>query len=458
MMSALIGFFIALLAPAPQGSVTFAETVAPILYKECVQCHRPGESGPFSLITYEDARKRGPMIARVTQSRFMPPWHAAENYGQFADERRLTATQITAIAEWVRQGMPGGDARKMPALPTFSEGWQLGKPDLILEMPKGYDVPADGRDVYRNFILPLNLPDDQWVRAIELRSTARRAVHHVLYGFIGAGTAAKVDGADGQPGFFGGMAPIGLQQAFGKSGGLGGWAVGMTPRFLPSGQATQLPRSSDFVLQMHFHPTGKPESERSTVGIYLSDKAPERALFGVEMPALFGFGAGLDIPAGEKNYMIQDSVTLPADIRAFGMAAHAHYVGKELKATATLPDGSIRPLLWIQDWDFNWQDTYTFKEPVILPKGTRIDVSLRYDNSADNPRNPHNPPQRIEWGEQSDDEMGSMTVLYEAVKKEDEAVLQQWTNQRTQAAIMKGVQNGALRRFQSVPNVVRPPK
>jgi hypothetical protein len=233
-----------------------------------------------------------------------------------------------------------------------------------------------------------------------------------------------------------------------NSGGLGGWAVGATPVFLADGLALPLPKGSDVVLQMHFHMTGKPETERSVVGIYFADRAPERKLWAVQIPAVFGFGAGLDIPAGEKSYTIQDSMTLPVDVQAFAASAHAHYVAKEMKATATLPDGSTQPILWIQDWDFNWQDRYTYKAPVTLPKGTRIDVKLTYDNSAANPRNPSNPPKRVLWGEQSFDEMGSVGMQIVALKKEDEAALQQLFTERSREALTRGVRDGTAKRYQ----------
>jgi hypothetical protein len=199
---------------------------------------------------------------------------------------------------------------------------------------------------------------------------------------------------------------------------------------------------------MHFHPTGKVETEQSTVGIYFANKAPEHRLIAVQAPALFGFGSGIDIPAGEKNYTIDDSLTLPVDILAYSAGAHAHYVAKEMKATATLPDGTVKPLIWIQNWDFAWQDRYNYKDPVLLPKGTRIDVHLAYDNSADNPRNPSNPPKRVQWGEQSFDEMGSVTLQAIAVHKEDEPALQQFFANRMRAAVQLGVQNGTAKRLQ----------
>ena len=440
----LLGAAAMLPAAAP---VTFSETVAPILYDNCVTCHRPGEAAPFSLISYEDARKKGKQIVKVTGSRYMPPWHAEHGYGEFAGERRLTDAQIAALAEWVKQGMPEGDPAKMPRLPGFPEGWHLGTPDLVLRMPAAYDLPASGPDVYRNFVIPTHLTENKWVRAIEFRPGARKAVHHALFAYDSTGGAAKQDGRDGKPGF-GGMGTVGVGGATGGSGPLGGWAVGATPVFLPEGVALPLPKGSDIVLQMHFHLTGKPETEQATIGIYFTDQAPERRLFPVQVPALFGFGAGIDIPAGEKNYVIEDSVTLPVDMRALFVGAHAHYLAKEMKATATLPDGTTQPLIWIKDWDFNWQDRYLYKSPVMLPKGTRIDVRLVYDNSADNPHNP-NPEslKRVQWGEQSFDEMGSVTVAMQALHAEDEPALQKMLGARTQAAINRAMANGTLKRF-----------
>jgi len=256
----------------------------------------------------------------------------------------------------------------------------------------------------------------------------------------------KMSGRDGKPGF-GGMGTVGVSSGTGNSGSLGGWAVGNTPVFLSDGLALPLPKGSDFVLQMHFHPTGKVETEKSMVGIYFAGKAPEHRLWAVQVPALFGVGSGIDIPAGMKNYTLDDSLTLPVDMIAYSVGAHAHYVGKEMKATATLPDGTVKPLLWIQDWDFAWQDRYNYKDPVALPKGTRIDVHLAYDNSAGNPRNPSNPPQRVQWGEQSFDEMGSVTIQAVAAHQEDEAQLQQFFAGRMRAAIQNAMKDGTAQRL-----------
>jgi hypothetical protein len=425
---------------------TFTETIAPIVYDNCVTCHRPGEAAPFSLISYEDVMKRGELIAKVTQSRYMPPWQAAHGFGQFADERRLTDTQIADIAAWVKRGMPRGDSSRMPKVPQFTEGWQLGKPDLVLEMPETFEVPADGPDLYRNFVLPTGLLEDKWVRAVEFRPGARKAVHHALFGYVRTGALAKLDGADGRVGFAG-VAPVAFFPGFQPSGELGGWAVGATPRFLPEGLAVALPKGSDFVLQLHLHPTGKPEKERATVGIYFADAPPDRRLMRAGIPGLFGLLADIDIPPGEKNYTISGTMKLLVDMRVFSVDAHAHYLGKEIKATATLPDGTVQPLLWIPDWDFNWQDRYIYREPLLLPKDTRIDVTISYDNSADNPDNPNSPPRQVQWGVQSTDEMGVVRFDMVTVRKEDEIVLQQTMAVAIKAALQQAAKTGALKRY-----------
>ena len=430
---------------AQNARVTFTETIAPIVYDNCVSCHRPGEAAPFPLLTYDDVRNRGALIAAVTQRRYMPPWQATHGYGEFQDERRLTDAQIAAIQTWVKNGMPQGDPTRMPALPKFTTGWRLGTPDLVLEMPKEFEVPASGPDIFRNFVVPSGLTEDKWVRAVEFRPRARAVVHHALFAYVRSGAYASVDGADGQPGFRG-LAPIGANPAISPAGPLGGWAVGATPRFLPEGLALPMGRGSDFVIQMHFHPSGKVEREKSVVGIYFADKAPERTLRVLQLPGLFGIGSGLDIPPGEKNYVVERSATLPVDVRVYLANPHAHYLGKEFKATATLPDGTTKPLLWIQDWDFNWQDGYNYKEPVMLPKGTRVDVRITYDNSASNPRNPSNPPKRVWWGEESTDEMGSISFGLVPVRREDDGAWQQFAAQQLKGTIAAAGLNGTLQR------------
>lgn len=403
--------------PAP-AAITFTEHIAPIVYANCVACHRAGEAAPFPLVTYDDVASRAKQIARVTGERIMPPWHAAPGYGDFVDERRLTDSQIELIRAWVGGGMARGPAAKMPEMPTFVDGWQLGTPDLILEMPDWFEVPASGPDVYRNFVIPANLAEEKWVKAVEFRPASRPVVHHALIGFIRAGAAADIVSKDGKPGF-GGPMPITFVPGFAPAGELEGWAVGQSPHVLPLGLAKRLPKQSDLVVQLHLHPTGKPERERSKIGLYFASAPPTRRIMEMNIPQLFGLQAGIDIPPGEKAFTINGTFTVGRDVLLLSASAHAHYLGKEFKATATLPDGSTRPLLWIKEWDFNWQDRYFYKQPVALPKGTRIDVAVVYDNSAGNPNNPCTPPRRVQWGLQSMDEMGS--VRFQFVPAEENA-------------------------------------
>ena len=427
-------------------AVTYTETIAPILYANCVICHRAGEAAPFPLVTYEDAAKHGKLLATVTRSRYMPPWQAETGHVEFAGERRLTDAQIAAIGQWLTRGMPEGDRSKMPPLPSFTGGWQLGQPDLIIEMPDGFEVPADGPDIYRNFAIPTGLMEDKFVRAIEFRPAARQSVHHALFQYARGGSVKEFENRDGKPGFAG-LAPIALLPGLAPSGELGGWAVGATPRFLPDGLAMPLAKGSDFVLQLHFHPTGKPEIEKSRIGLFFADKPPDRKMMNWGAPGLFGLLAGIDIPPGEKNFTITGRLEMKVDMRAIAVTAHAHYLGKEIKAIATFPDGTTMPLLWIKDWDFNWQDRYVYKEPVLLPKGTQIDVTITYDNSAENPQNPSNPPRRVQWGEESSDEMGNVRFQLITVNKEDEVVLQQAMAGALKAALSSAVQNGALKKL-----------
>ncbi len=374
--------------------VTYSQHIAPILYKNCASCHRPGEAAPFSLLTYDDAKKRAQLLAAVTKSGFMPPWKAEATSYPFRDERRLTPAELALLQEWAKQGAPKGDPAQMPAPPKFVAGWQLGKPDLILEMPEAFDVPADGPDLYRNLVIPLNLPDQKYVRAVELRPTARKTVHHVLYFASPAKPGETISATNpmGAPG----------------SVPLGGWALGAQPHLLPEGLALPVPAHTNLVFQYHFHPSGKAEKEKSLVGLYFADKAPERSLFSVQVPNSFGVFSNLDIPAGASNFRIEDTYTLPIDVEAVSIGAHAHYLGREMKMTATLPNGEVKTLLAIKDWNFAWQDRYFFQQLIPLPKGTRLDAYVSWDNSTANPNNPNPAPVRIQWGEESFDEMGSV--------------------------------------------------
>ncbi len=384
-------------------TVTFNKHIAPIIYSNCSSCHRPGEAAPFSLLSYQDVLKRGKLIATVTASRQMPPWKAEPASYAYRDQRRLKDADLALLQQWVKDGMPEGKASEKPAPPEFKSGWRLGEPDLIVEMPAAYHIPADGPDIYRNIALPLGLKEDKWITAIDMRLTARQDVHHVLY-FSDPGGKIHERPSDGpEPGF------TGMRAGGGQP--LGGWALGAQPHFFPEGLALPVTKGSDFIIQYHFHPDGKLETEKSQIGFYFAKEAPKRTLTSIQLPPTYSLFSGLDIPADEKDFVIKDSYILPAAMDAVGVSAHAHYIANVMKLTATLPTGEIKTLLDIRDWDFAWQDRYFFQDFVALPKGTRLDAEVHWNNSAANPRNPSSPPIRVTWGEQSKDEMGSLALL-----------------------------------------------
>jgi hypothetical protein len=387
-----------LMAPIPVRAdvPTFNRDVAPILWKNCAGCHRPGEIGPFPLLTYRDAAKRASFLAEVAESRRMPPWKPEPNFGSFHDEQRLTDEEIRRIGAWSEAGAPEGDPKDLKPAPNFSEGWQLGTPDLVLKVPEPFSIPASGRDVYRCFVIPIPIDTDKTVAAVEFRPGNRRVVHHALLFLDNLGAARARDADDPGPGYgsFGGPGIL-------PTGGLGGWAPGAMPRLLPDGVGKFLRKGSDLVLQIHYHPDGKPETDQSVVGVYFTRTPARKIVAGVAVRR-----RDLDIPAGEARYhAAAQSDPLPADVHVIGITPHMHYIGKEMKVVAQVPDGQTIPLIWIKDWDFNWQGQYQFKSPVDLPKGTVIKLDAYYDNSADNPANPSKPPRRVYWGEQTTDEM-----------------------------------------------------
>ena len=408
--------------------VTFTEHIAPIVFNNCTSCHRPGEIGPFQLMTYRDVSKRAKMIRRVTKKRYMPPWNPVKGHGEFLGERRLTGEQIALIDKWIETGKNEGDPKKLPQMLDFAHGWVLGKPDMIVSMEKAFEVPASGPEIYRNFVIPLNLKEDKWVTGYELHPGARTVLHHSLVNFDDTGRARARDSRDGKVGFRG---------MSGGSGSLGIWAVGATPHKLPDGLAMALPKGSDIVLSSHFHLSGKAEKEETTIGLYFAKKPPTRSLVPLQMPPVWGFFYPIDIPAGEKAYKVRDYAILPADCEVVEVSSHAHYICTDMRAWATLPDGKKLKLFYIADWDFNWQGGYTYKSPIAMPKGTRVEVEFTYDNSKDNPDNPNDPPKRIRAGQQTTDEMARITLTLVPKNEKDAAVMRRKLNRGARMRTMR---------------------
>jgi len=373
-------------------TATFNKDIAPILYQNCATCHRPGEVAPFSLLAYEDAAKRAKLISTVTQKRYMPPWKAEPGYGSFANERRLTDAQIELIKSWADAGAPEGDPADKPAPPVFAEGWQAGQPDQVLKMPAKYALAADGPDQFQCFVVPLNLDHDVFVSGLEFRPDNRRVVHHALVFLDANGAARRLESADGRYPCFGGPKVPGAAL-------IGGWVPGAVPLAKSDEFSRPVAKGSDLVIQIHYHPSGKPEQDQSSLGLSFSGP-PTRA-----RTAIILFNSRINIPPGDPHYVVKTSMMLPRDVEVSGITPHAHYLGKEMKIDAHLPDGSVVPLIWIKDWDFNWQGGYQYAKPLLLPKGTRVEMEYTYDNSDNNPRNPAHPPVRVRWGEQTTDEM-----------------------------------------------------
>lgn len=394
-------------------AVTYTRDVAPIMQAHCMQCHRDNEIAPFPLVSYADLAKRTRQLVRVTQSRVMPPWKPEPGFGHFLNERRLTERERALLAEWADAGAPEGDPENLPPPPTFAAGGQLGEPDLVVKISEAFEVPAGGRDVFRNFVIPVELTEDKLVSVAEFRPGNRRVVHHALFYLDQSGTARKKDAADPGPGYgsFGGPGFI-------PSGSIGGWAPGGVPQPLPDGMGRRLQKGSDLVLQIHYHPSGKAELDESAIGIYFVKQKSQKVVFPVTI-----IDRRLSLPAGAGRHTMAGSYTLPFDTTLVVVVPHMHLLGREAKATATLPDGTIEPLLWIKDWDFNWQDQYHLAQPRKFPKGTRFDYEAIYDNSDENPLNPNSPPREVTWGEETTDDMFLCFFLVTAERPEDQVPL-----------------------------------
>ena len=400
-------------AHAPR-TPTFAADVAPLVHRSCTPCHHEGGSGPFPLASYEDVRRRAKQIALVTRTRFMPPWKPEPGFGQFLDERILSDEEIDLFARWAAADAPLGDAELVPPPPVFEERWLLGKPDLVLSMGEHYPVPAEGKDHYRSFVVPSHETEERWVRAFDFEPDNRRPVHHIITLFDTSGSARARDAATEGLGFEG---MIALNELFGTE--INGWGPGATPRMLPEGSAWRLPAGVDFVLDTHFQTTGKVEPVEISIGVYFTDERPSAPMTNLSLSAPI-----LCIPPGKSDYTVDFRFELPVPVTAISIQPHAHYVGKSTQVVARLPDGSRMPLIRIPDWDFNWQDSYRFTEPIPLPASTVLEMHYVYDNSAANERNPFSPPHRILSGERSTDEMG-LLYLQVAVRDEHAARLQE---------------------------------
>ena len=397
-------------APVP----TYTKDVAPILFKQCASCHRPGEAAPMSLMTYEQARPYAQAILNAVQKGTMPPWHAEAPAGTFHNERILSDVERRTLIDWASGGAPRGDVTDLPAAPTFAEGWSLGRPDIVLEMAEDYRVPAKGTIQYEWFYIPTNFTEPKWVRSIEIRPGNRSVVHHVLVYYrakpdVKPAPIARSNPKDqsnpppDEPGVserprrtdLEGMPPRLLAT----------YAPGTNPQAAPAGTAFRLEPGGIIELQMHYTATGQAALDRTTIGLTLSTEPSPR-----EVRAQHFFNAQMKLPAGAANVDVTTDLEFLQDATVWGIFPHTHLRGKTWAYKLQLPNGDTRPILSVPRYDFNWQTYYMFREPIHVPKGSKIISTAWYDNSAANKSNP-NPNADVFWGEQTWQEMQYTGVL-----------------------------------------------
>ena len=404
-------------AAAAAAPVTFYKDVLPVFQAHCQSCHRPGQVGPFSLTTYKQAaRWADTSLAEIHAGR-MPPWKPAPN-PLLSGARTLPAADRETLEKWVAQGMPEGDPKDAPPPKTWTEGWTLGEPDLVLEASEDTVVAPSGKDLFKVQVFPTNLPEDKDITAVEVRPGNPKVVHHTLQIVDTTGTARKLLNAYGEtdpkapdrgPGY-----PVAMGWGFMPSpnGLLGGWAPGMLPKHLPDGVAQKLPKGGDVCVQFHYHRTGKEERDRTKIGLYFAKKPATDIYRTVPVSGLIPkrlsdriLQSEQVIPAGEKGYKTEKKWELVDDVTAYRVVPHMHLLGQSIELTATPPGGKEQTLIRIPAWDYNWQEQYELKEPVKLPKDTVLTVRATFDNSPSNPLNPSIPPKPVRYGEETTDEM-----------------------------------------------------
>lgn len=378
---AALGFTVQAQAPRPAAArvaaatVTFAKDVAPIFHNNCISCHRPGEVAPMSLRSFDEVRPWAKSIRHKVSTRQMPPWFADPAHGTFSNDARLSQPEIDTIVKWVDAGAPRGNPADEPALPALPEGWQLGEPDYIITLPK-IDVPAEGKDIFPTPNITIDIPEDRWIRALEIRPSNREVTHHSVLFLAGAnvGTSGFIDV-------------------------LGVWAVGTNATVYPDGVGRWIRKGQQLRTNLHYHPNGKPASDQTRVGLYFGKGDITK-----EVASAVAGDLAFRIPAGAKNHEMRALFPIDQDINVVSYFPHMHFRGKDMTLTALLPDGRKQTLLSVPGYDFNWQLYYYPKTPVALPRGTIVEAVAHYDNSADNPNNP-DPTRDVTFGEQSNDEM-----------------------------------------------------
>lgn len=391
---------------------TFSRDIAPVVFAHCSHCHRPGQQSPLPLLNYQDVRRYAGQILVSMQRRTMPPWLPEPGDNEFEDARLLDPKTIRRFEQWMDNGFPEG-APTLPA-PTFVDRWQLGEPDLVVQAPEAYTVAANGPEIVTNLVVPVPVSSTRYVRGIEFRPDNPSVVRHAVIGLDRTSRARSLDAQDRRPGYPGMV----FDHIAGPRDRLSVWIPGALPRMEPEGTAWRLEPGNDLVIQMQLRPTGVTGSIRPTVGLFFSSAPPVRIPILIKLES-----TAIDILPGRRDYTASDSYVLPVDVQILSVYPHAHDLARALKATATLPDGTTRSLLWIKAWDSHWAEEYRYATPIDLPKGSTLRMEYVYDNSDTNMRNPRNPPERVRWGLQPIDEMGVLWLQVLPRNEADAAVL-----------------------------------
>ena len=406
---------------------TFSRDVAPIIFEHCSGCHRPGAIAPFSLQTFPEVRQRARQIAEAVTSGYMPPWLPGPDSPPFVGARRLSAAEVSTIDAWVAAGGVEGDPADLPPMSSFPDSWELGEPDLVVGLAAPYSVPAAGLDRFRNFVLPLPLDAPRYIRGIELEPDNRAVLHHATLLADTTGTAAELDDADAEAGY------AGMEGGVPPGGHFVGWAPGRRASPFEEGLEWEALPGTDLILQLHTVPIGRPETLQPAVGLYFTEDAP------TAVPVMIHLGSRtIDLAAGATAHAVRDEFVVPVDVEVLKLFPHAHYLAREMRGIAVLPDGTTETLLQIDHWDFNWQDEYRFVEPLVLPAGTRLQMEFRYDNSTANQRDPNRPPQRVRWGPRTVDAMGDLWIKAVAPEPIARATLQHDVDQHNRNMMKAG--------------------
>jgi hypothetical protein len=427
MRPSLFGFLFTLATSTAlnAATVTFNRDVLPILQKQCQECHRPGEVAPMSFVSYQETRPWAKAIKGAVLTKKMPPWFADPSIGHFRNERKLTDAEIKALVSWADNGAPEGDAKDKPAPIQFATGWSIGKPDIIVEMPRDIQIQAQGQMDQANVLVKVNFPRDMWVKAAEVRPGNPKVVHHMKAWVRPPGSESMKDAPEGElyrpqrgagPQRGAAGAAPGARPMFGE-----GVSQDMLAKFNPGVNAQEftigdaakfIPAGSDIIFECHYVPSGKPETDRSRVGIVLASAPPEKRYLTVTG---INSNTSFVIPAGNPNYEVKAGITIANDVQLVWIQPHMHMRAINYEMKAIYPSGESEVVLRTPRYDFNWQLGYELAKPLFLPKGTRLETVAHYDNSANNPYNP-NPNIDVRYGPQSTDEMAAsfLGIIFDA--------------------------------------------